>query len=622
MNSSGYRSIVLACFAVLVLAVSVTHISDYDFWWHLKLGESVYTSGKIYTADTFSYTFSGQPQFNGEWMADLIIYLSYRFGGLRGVNLLRIVLLLLTFLFLFAAARNETEDDEQGFLAAVVTLVVILFALRFRLFVRPYLFSFLFFSVFISILGHYAKSRNLRVLFWLPLAEVLWANTSKGAFYGPLLSLIFFAGFIIERRDEARRLVPVFAGIAASALLNPATFQVYTLPLLYAGPLISSKEKMSAVLGEHQPMTFTMLWGYGLKYTFAYQILVAASLFYLIALRGWKRMSHLLLFCVFFAQSLLMVRMVDFFSLAAAVLALSPLRRLLGLFMTGHEGKRRLVHIFFGLLILLLVPLSVFGSRTYKPGIGVKENTFPYDAVSFLEREGISGTMFNSYALGGFLVWRSPERKVFIDGRGGPLYSSGFYDAYFKSLKDPEVWNGLDRRWRFDYAVLDYDLRDRRFPLHLNENPDWAPVYWDNHSVVYLKRTEKNRPVIEKYEYRTVKPHFFAFDYLLMHLHTKTGLAAAADMDREIALNPNNKEPLLAKAFLLYNLGRPYHGEALKFILAASRLKPEMAMEHSALAIYLLQQGQKEKAREEAGRALAIDPHDPGAEFIMKQVVK
>ena len=64
---------------------------------------------------------------------------------------------------------------------------------------------------------------------------------------------------------------------------------------------------------------------------------------------------------------------------------------------------------------------------------------------------------------------------------------------FIKSIeyyKNADAWEQAERRWGFDYAVMEYDLKDRRFPLHLNSNPDWALIYWDNHSAVYLKRTK------------------------------------------------------------------------------------------------------------------------------------
>jgi len=46
-----------------------------------------------------------------------------------------------------------------------------------------------------------------------------------------------------------------------------------------------------------------------------------------------------------------------------------------------------------------------------------KVMTNPVNAVEFLRRENYPGEVFSSYGWGGFLIWKLPENKVFIDGR-------------------------------------------------------------------------------------------------------------------------------------------------------------------------------------------------------------
>ncbi|MBI5639480.1 MAG: hypothetical protein HZA17_03545, partial [Nitrospirae bacterium] len=314
------RFLVLTCLTLLIIFISMTKISDYDFWWHLKLGETVYNTGQIYTADTFSYTFNGQPQFNAEWLADLLIYLSYKSGGFYGVNVLKTLVILLTFLFLYGTLKNMSKDEEAGFYASVLTLVLVLFSLRFRLFIRPYLFSFLFFSIFLFIISHFEKNRNIKLLYLLPFIQILWANMSKGAFYGPILLGIFIISFGMIKKI---RFVVILFFVIACSFLSPATYKIYSLPL---SVLVGSQYKET--IGEHQPLSLMMLWGYGFKYTYAYQLLVLVALSYLIFLRGWRNIYHLLLFAFFWLQSLILVRMIDFFSLTAVVLTAFPVEHL------------------------------------------------------------------------------------------------------------------------------------------------------------------------------------------------------------------------------------------------------------------------------------------------------
>ena len=104
--------LMLTCFTILVGVVSFTEFSDFDYWWHMKKGEVIAEKGDTINPDTFSYTFSGQPDENSEWLADLLIYQSYNFGGLVGSNLFKAFILILTFLFLLETFRTLSKKKQ------------------------------------------------------------------------------------------------------------------------------------------------------------------------------------------------------------------------------------------------------------------------------------------------------------------------------------------------------------------------------------------------------------------------------------------------------------------------------------------------------------------------------
>lgn len=608
------KKIILSLLAVLVVITCITKISDYDFWWHLALGEEVYQQGHLYTFDKFSYTFQGENQFTSEWFANLLIYLSYHLGGLWGTNILKVFIIILSFVFIFLTLKTISANKKTELYAFIITLLFLLFSIRFRLFIRPYIFSYLFFSVFIFILAHYDKNKKFRILYLLPLIELLWANISVGAIFGPILLAFFILGNTVKNGNGILRLLVLLAVTVISAVINPDTYKIYYLPL---SALLHDPYKMT--LGEHQPITAQILWGYGLRYTFGYQILFLGAAVYLLLLKGWRNIYYLITFLAFFIVSLFHVRMIDFFSFFACTLFFMATNRLLEKIEPLILSKKTLLDsIVFG--SLLLIAFLVAGSKTYAFGIGTKENQFPEKALSFLKKENLNVRIFNSYAYGGYIMWSAPEYKVFIDGRQRDLYSPEFYNAYFEMLHNAKSWALAEQKWMFDCAILDYDLKDRRFPLHLNNNPNWSVVYWDNSSAVYLKKTTDNLQTINKYEYKITKPNFYDFSYVNRYLQSKeTALSALAQIDKEIAINPSNQEPRLAKVLLLYNLGKSYWDEAKKELLESHKLKPDLAIEHSAYAIFLFEEGNTEPALTELKKAISIDPYDPASLYLTKK---
>jgi len=70
------------------------------------------------------------------------------------------------------------------------------------------------------------------------------------------------------------------------------------------------------------------------------------------------------------------------------------------------------------------------GAQTYADGLFegmVREWVFPRGAVEFLERNPLPGRLFHVYAWGGYLLYRLPDRPVFIDGRAHTVYPAEFF---------------------------------------------------------------------------------------------------------------------------------------------------------------------------------------------------
>ncbi|MHB8631645.1 MAG: hypothetical protein ACYC9W_06935, partial [Candidatus Limnocylindria bacterium] len=76
------------------------------------------------------------------------------------------------------------------------------------------------------------------------------------------------------------------------------------------------------------------------------------------------------------------------------------------------------------------------------------EHAYPTGALAAL-RTG-SGTLLNEYDWGGYLIYRAPERKVFIDGRLFP-----FYPAVLRDYRD-----AVELRPNWKDVLAKYDVRE------------------------------------------------------------------------------------------------------------------------------------------------------------------
>jgi hypothetical protein len=605
--------------ALMIFGFCFTRIADYDFWWHLSLGRDFYEFGFSDLTEKISYTFFGSEQFRGEWLADLLLFLAVKMAGLGGANFVLFLTISATFIFLYKTLENDESGSEAGrFYAHVITLILVLLAIRFRLFVRPYIFSYLFIAIFLYLLMRYRKERDVRILYFLPLVELFWANMSKGSFFGPVILSLFVIDNFFRHRDDWRPAL-VLLGVVLVSLLNPEGYNVYVGLIDFA-----QQGSEVAVVGEHQPLTFQLLWGYGLKYTFGYQLLVLLSVVSFLFLKGWKNYFNLLLFAAFFLPSLLMVRMIDFFAIASPLFAIPAMQKLITYGEFNNRLSEKTVAILFSSVLFVSIVFLTIGSQTYTLGIGTKADTFPEGALAFIEKHNINGRMFNSYPFGGYLSWAAPERPVFIDGRINQLYPPAFHKEYNKMLHTPVAWQEAEQKWNFDYAIVEYDQRSfgQHFPKHLTSNPAWALVYWDNISAVYLKRIPQNLPIIEKFEYKVATPGFYDFSYVADKKMLYKPTEMINQINKEIEFNPKNQEPRLLKASVLFSMNRnsALNQQILAELEECIKLKPDLAMEYSAKAIILYEEKRIAEAIVAVKKAVAIDPNDESAKYMAEKL--
>ena len=73
--------------ALGLFTMTIRGVSDPDVWWHLRTGELIVQQHHVPHTDPFSFTRSGQPWTNHEWLSDVIIYSVYRATGFGGLML-------------------------------------------------------------------------------------------------------------------------------------------------------------------------------------------------------------------------------------------------------------------------------------------------------------------------------------------------------------------------------------------------------------------------------------------------------------------------------------------------------------------------------------------------------
>ncbi|MBI3222991.1 MAG: hypothetical protein HYZ46_08030 [Nitrosomonadales bacterium] len=481
--------------ALLCSLLLVTYpIFDFDLYWHLANGREMFNAGRIVSEEVFSYTHSGDKFANHEWLGQVIFFLLWdQLGpyGLMGFKLLLVTLLVWT---LYRTLRNA---DAQPGIAALLCIMAVLAGIN-RYHERPELFSLFSTTLLGFVLYGFRGGRLPRHMLWLiPLILLVW-DWLHGAVYGLTFLTLFVLGenakwlWLRQRAlaaGDLKHLNRCFAATILVMLINPLGLRSYGI---FVGYVVGEAD-FNQVITEFTPVSWDEFKVFILLFVWCA----------LLALRNWRRMdvTQLLLMVVFGGAALRFNRVSGVAAIVLVPIVATLLQDSLSRSRDQWEGKlHRATLVLAGFLILSQGYLVKFGAeeadsgkyhmlKLYDQAFGyrVDEDFYPVGAVNFMLDQGITGNLYNSGNLGGYLSYRiTPERKIFQYNMGR-VFGDPFY---FVSHPDELA------KWNIEYAIVDTESElATLFPEH-----DWAEVYRDEASVLLVKRIPKNEDLIRQYE--------------------------------------------------------------------------------------------------------------------------
>lgn len=482
MNRLVNRVVEVYVFAFTFL-IGSRPISDADFWFHLKTGEYVYTTGIIPRTELFSFTHFGQAWVAHGWLSGTFFYAIYSW---LGFNALIFLFALLTAVAFWIAFRR---CNSHPLIAALATLLGV-WSVMPNIGVRPRVFTLLFASIYLALLGRFKRDTTVREIWLLVPLMLLWANLHGGFLIGLALIMLTMIGMILDAwalGTEIRQSWPRLRVLAlvllcclVVALLNPYGLRIYTFPL----QVLSSPVFQESVLdwlspNFHQPELMPLA------------LLMLATIGALALSPRRVRPSDLLFFLATLYATLKANRNMIIFALVIVPIFAERLQNWLdsspvGTFFKHTEapkkGRQPVI-----VTALLLVPLLAFipklRSEVYAP-LSQKRNKVPIGAVEFLKQKNITGNTFTYPSIwGGYLIWALPTNPVYIDGRD--VYPEQFVKDFL------EIVNGItDWRPAFDrYSVKVVIVKPKTLlARELQESANWQLLYHDEISKVFGRR--------------------------------------------------------------------------------------------------------------------------------------
>ncbi len=596
-----YLAPLLACAAV----ISFCDIRSLDLWWHLKTGAWILQNRAIPRLDPFSYTAAGQPWVSHEWLFGLISYWAYRAGGTAAIvaGKALLVALLLGLTAWTARLRRALPGATLLVLAAAYAVS------RMRFTERPELLSIPLAALFLLVCEKSAVKPGLLAL--LPAAQLLWVNLHGGtALLGWALAGALLLDCAWERRPAAggvsragsRALAPhaaALAGVVAASFLNPHGYKALFYGLLRTESPLDNKE--------FQSLASTIRAGVDLSIVLYLVFAALLALFFALRPRRVRLYEWLLL------PLLLALTLVFFRFRPLLVFLLAPT-------LAWHLSQGRWLGrirawvpaLAATLLIARVVQLE---SQTYfyRFGVGVHSGVFAVSGVDFLEASGIRGHMFNTYGIGGYLIWRlGPDHKVFIDGREDVYLGPGILSEYVHAFDSRKNWRDLVEKYGIDYAVVRYPEQPPARPEDSLDTlafprAEWALVYFDDVVAIYVRRNGRNDAVLES-EIRTVQPMQVSAYLEPLARDPDTLSLFRAEMAVNASEHPESFRNHFTLGLLAVKLGPVHLQEALVEFRRAAAINPDFAPAHANIGTLCLHLGRYREAREAFERALSLEP--------------
>jgi hypothetical protein len=484
---------VLIPLSALAFLVSILPVPPNDLWWHLKIGQLIFSSGSIPSTNLFAWSLPPNAPFTyGAWMGEYLLYLVYHLGRLPLLIFTNTLLLVLAFAFVSYEARRRSGSWR---LAGVVLILAAGMSFN-NAALRPQIWAFLPFIAFLVLLGAYAdRQAGPRWLLILPLVMVVWVNVHGTFILGFVLLSIFLLGEVARKLLKFQgahswSVVAWLAGVILLCLLailiNPQGVHIFS----YVYNLMTDQPSQALVMEWQTPVPNTPP-----------MIVFYASI--LLVLITWAFSSRkpsptdLLLVLAFTWLAWSGVRYVIWYAMVVMPISAGVLKDLLGERTWLAPPLPNLLNLVLALVlflpVLLVQPwwisrLPLPEKYTQQVLLDTSEGPLlsthtPVGAVEYL-RENPGGFLFNEMGYGSYLIWALPEQGVFIDPRV-ELYPYEQWLDYIRITRGVR-YNELLDEYGADRLLLDVKLQDELISI-LEGDPTWRREYADPYSQVWTK---------------------------------------------------------------------------------------------------------------------------------------
>lgn len=430
------------------------YVLDPDFGWHLRMGQEIFTSG-IPTHDPFSFTMTRYPFVDHEWLTNVLIYLVHNTTGMAGVSALFTGAFFVTILILTREGKNSLLE---------ILLLVVVSLLGFGG-VRPQVLGWLLLVLW---MGELAKTKydNGHLL----LLQLLWVNM-HGSFFLGIATYIILKIVELFQKKKNRTSFLMISLLFCATLVNPYTYRIWW--------------EVFMQLTDGSLRWRVMEWLPGIL-IFDVSFWVYSCIFFSLFIKFHKTIPAFqkTIVILFFLMALSTARNMSLFLLVSS----APFFVLWRVFERSVPKQKTGLFLLFRRVVIGICVFVSFASVClyfvlYKP----IDRAYPVRTVEYMQSQKLSGNTFSLYEWGGYLIWKLPDNKIFVDGRM-PSWRWVQKDAHQSNNADSEYRSILKTKNNFDHYKQKYSIKyilvDKKKNKQLSFEK-YKKIYEDETSVLY-----------------------------------------------------------------------------------------------------------------------------------------
>ena len=496
--------IFVSILTVLIFGIGNGLLYDGDTGYHIRAGEEILRDWRVPAHDSFSFHFPPLKWTVHEWLSEVILAAIYKLSGLTGVVVVFAVLLATIHWLLFTFLTKRTENLT---LATLTTLLATATSSSHWL-ARPHVFSLLLTVVWYDMLDRFQNDK-LAKPYYLPLLMILWVNLHGGFFFGLVLLGLYLSGNLFYAfigppaestlyLNKARALAICLILTIAACGINPVGYEILLFPL----KLTSDRFVMDRVIEFLSPNFHEAL-------PFKYMLMATIGAVALSRRRLNPIECSLLMLLSYMA--LYSARYMSLFAIIVAPLLLKSSERLLAdlppavltFLRTRNRNLASIDSKVCGYVwplgaILLIIGLAISGTLQFT----FDEKRFPVAAVNFMNRESITGYMFNNDEFGDYIIFSAwPRYRVFMDGRSD-MYGKRLGSAYLQVANIQPGWREILARYGVTWVIFD---TNSALTAALNSSTDWQPIYSDDVATIFVKKISEHSALLAKFPPAEIK---------------------------------------------------------------------------------------------------------------------